>query len=82
MAVSLNRLIVTILSMKLSTGLRSTVLSSASISQAKEKAPPNYLLMHLQDNRTSSQRLRGNQREPQASVETEGALLPIGRLVI
>ena len=37
------RLIVTFLSMKLSTGLRSTALSSASISQAKEKPSPSTL---------------------------------------
>ena len=43
MAVSQNRLIVTFLSMKLSTGLRSTDLSSASISQAKEKPLPSIL---------------------------------------
>ncbi len=40
---SQNRLIVTFLSMKLSTGLRSTDLSSASISQAKEKPLPSTL---------------------------------------
>ena len=43
MAVSQNRLIVIFLSMKLSTGLRSTALSSASISQAKEKPSPSIL---------------------------------------
>ncbi len=46
MAVSQNRLIVTFLSMKLSIGLRSTALSSASISQAKRKAiaiDPSYI---------------------------------------
>ena len=43
MAVSQNRLIATFLSMKLSTGLRSTALSSASISQAKEKPSPSIL---------------------------------------
>ena len=43
MAVSQNRLIVTFLSMKLSTGLRSTALLSASISQAKEKPSPSTL---------------------------------------
>ena len=37
---SQNRLIVTFLSINLSTGLRSTALSSASISQAKEKPSP------------------------------------------
>ena len=40
---SQNRLIATFLSMKLSTGLRSTDLSSASISQAKEKPSPSIL---------------------------------------
>ena len=43
MAASQNRLIATFLSMKLSTGLRSTDLSSASISQAKEKPLPSTL---------------------------------------
>ena len=42
-ALLLYRLIVTFLSMKLSTGLRSTPLSSASISQAKEKPSPSIL---------------------------------------
>ena len=38
-----NRPTVTFLSMKLSTGLRSTALSSASISQVKEKPSPSIL---------------------------------------
>ena len=38
-----NRHTVTFLRMKLSTGLRSTPLSSASISQAKEKLSPSLL---------------------------------------
>ncbi len=38
-----NRPTVTFLKMKLSTGLRSTPLSSASISQAKEKPSPSIL---------------------------------------